>query len=103
MEDPVDGPTPDRESSRAFLDGLLDKLPDPALFVDADATVLAANDALYTLLERPPATVPIPGCALASLLPDLSIDSVRAAEASGERVRTAVDGTDRVVEFAFER
>jgi PAS domain S-box-containing protein len=106
MEDPVGGPTRDpergRESSRAFLDGLLDRLPDPALFVGAEATVLAANDALCALLDRPPATVP--GCQLPSLFPDLTMDEVSsAAGGSGERVTTAVSGTDRRVEFGFER
>ena len=106
MEDPVGGPTRDperdRESSRAFLDGLLARLPDPALFVDAEATVLAANDALCALLDRPPAAVP--GSQLPALFPDLSMGAVDdTAGGRDERLTTAVDGTERHLEFAFER
>ncbi len=105
MENPVGGPTDterDHESSRAFLDGLLARLPDPALFVGDGATVLAANDALCALLDRPPATVP--GCQLQALFPDLSMEDVAdVADGDTERCSTAVSETERRVEFAFER
>jgi PAS domain S-box-containing protein len=91
----------DRHRPRAFFDGLLARLPDPAVVTDAGFRVLAVNEELCALLDRPEAD--IVGSRLPTLFPDIEADGVAVCCDAGQRLTTEMVGSDRLVEFAFER
>lgn len=108
MGNPVRGPdTPAADAgeqqceSRAFFDGLVARLPDPAVVTDEELGVLSANDVLCELLGRSASDVA--GRGLPTLFPDLSPDRVTVSCDAGQRLMTETAGNDRLVEFAFER
>ncbi|GGO01674.1 MULTISPECIES: bacterio-opsin activator domain-containing protein [Haloarcula] len=92
------------QTPRAFLDSLVTRLPEPAVVVDTELRVLAANDHLYTLVETPAETV------LSRSLPDLFPAATRGrieanCAQTGEYVTTCCQTVedDRWVDLAFER
>lgn len=110
MENPVGGgpgrsdtdTRGNRHTPRAFFHGLVSRLPEPAVVVDTELAVLAANDGLCELIDQPP--VEVVGSRLPALFPGISSERVEVnCGQSGDRLRTATDGTDRLTEFAFQR
>lgn len=87
---------------RAFFDEFVSRLPDPAVVVDSELTVLAVNDALCDLVTVPP--VEVIGCRLTALFADVSPERIAASSGpEGDVVRTACKtvSPERVVEFSF--
>lgn len=89
---------------RAFFDEFVSRLPDPAVVVDSELTVLAVNDALCDLVAVPP--VEVVGSRLTALFDGVSPE--RVADSSGPDgalLRTVCTTTpaERVVEFSFSK
>jgi len=96
------GGTDEQREPRSFFNGLVARLPDPAVVTDADLTVLAANESLCDIVEQPLEAVV--GETLTELCPDLTPSAIAAiSDSSSARVSTQTAGGDRVLKFAFQR
>ncbi|MBX0321992.1 PAS domain S-box protein [Halomicroarcula sp. F13] len=92
------------QTPRAFLDSLVTRLPEPAVVVDTELRVLAANEHLCSLVETPAET--LVGRSLPNLFPAATRGRIEANCAqTGAYVTTCCQTVedDRWVDLAFER
>ena len=89
---------------RAFLDALVSRLPDPAVVVDGELTVLAANNEFCDSLGR--SLGGLLGTRLTALFTGVSRAAIeRRCDSGTERLTAQYEtaDTDRWMEFTFER